>query len=183
MSSTQNPLTGLTRTPFLADDGKTVSWSWLQFFYGIALAKNVPAFVSNTHSHRSQIPAANYANGTLFFESDRGVVYIAVNDIWHYFIGTMQDTQANLPSDLGLNDLDFLYEVTDYAHLLLWNGTGWTWGPAEDGSDFIVQFLSGPNPQTGWQKCDGSAGVGVLQSDGTLQFVTVPTIANSWYRQ
>lgn len=183
MSSPTNPLTGLSRTPFLASDGQTVSREWLQFFFGIALAKNVPTFLANTHANRAQIPAQNYANGTLLFETDRGVVYIAVNGSWYYFAGTMQVTQSALPVDLALSDINFLAEVTDYAHLLMWTGKAWTWASAEPGSDFIVLFLNGPNPQTGWQLCDGSANIPVLQSDGTLNFVTVPNTANYWYRQ
>lgn len=182
-SPTQNPLGGLTNTTFLAPDNRTVSRQWLKFLQGIALAANVPTFVSDTHANRSQIPAANYANGTFYFETDRDVVYIAVNGFWFYFAGIYQDTQAKLPTDLGTNDANFLYEVTDYAHLLAWNGTGWSWAPGENGSDYIVTFLNGPQPTTGWQACDGSANVGVLQFDGTLNFVTVPTSASAWYRQ
>ena len=182
-SLTQNPLSGLARTPFLSSDNSTVSYQWLKFFQGIALAANVPAFVSNTHANRAQISAANYMNGSLYFESDRGVVYIAVNGVWHYFVGTYYDLQANLPTDLGVNDESFLFYVNDYAHLLIWTGQAWTWAPGEEGSDFIVLFLNGPNPVTGWHLCDGSANVPVLQSTGTLNAVTLPTSALNYYRQ
>lgn len=185
MSTTpqQNPITGLQRTPFLGVDGQTVSRQWMQWFQGVALQKNVPSFVSDTHSNRSLIPAANYANGTLFFETDRQIVYIAVSGVWFYFTGTVQTVQASLPADLGPDDINLLAEVTDYAHLLIWTGTAWTWGPGELGSDFILLFLTGPNPAIGWKLCDGSANIPKLNFDGTLAFVTVPTIASSFYRQ
>lgn len=182
-STTQNPIGGLQRTPFLSADGQTVSWQWIQWFNGVALSKNVASFVTGTHSQRQIIPAANYADGTLFFETDRQIVYIAVSGAWFYFTGTIQTVQASLPTDLGANDLNLLVEVTDYAHLLQWTGTGWVWGPAELGSDFILLFLTGPTPATGWQVCDGSTNVPRLNSDGSLSFVTVPTTASTFYRQ
>lgn len=180
----QNPIGGLQRTPFLSSppNEKYVSREWIQWFNGVALSKNVPSFISDTHANRDLIPAANYANGTLFFESDRKVLYIAVNGSWFYFSGVMQATQATLPTDLLTEDTNFLVNVTDYAHLLEWTGTAWTWGPAELGSGFIMTFLNAPNPTTGWQLCDGSANIPQLNADGTLQFVTVPS-SGDYFRQ
>jgi acyl carrier protein len=51
---------------------------------------------------------------------------------------------------------------------LQWTGAGWQWGPGDDGSDYIVAFVSGPDPPTGWQACDGSTAIGRLNSDGTV---------------
>lgn len=180
-SAIQNPLAGLSQTPFLT--GQLVSWQWLKFFQQIALGSAVPTFVTNTHANRANIPAGSYASGSIYFETDRQIAYIAVSGTWFYFVGTMDVPQASLPADLGVDDTNLLLNVTDFAHLLIWTGTGWTWAPAELGSDFILLFLTGPSPATGWQACDGSSNVPKLNFDGTLAFVTVPTTANSFYRQ
>lgn len=177
----QNPLGALAQTPFLT--GKLVSREWLKFFQQGALASAVPAFITDTHANRAAIPASNYASGSIYFETDRQIAYIAVSGTWFYFVGTLQANQADLPTDLGIDDTNLLVNVTDYAHLLIWTGTGWTWAPGEEGSDFMLLFLTGPAPVTGWRVCDGSANIPKLNFDGTLSFVTVPTTANSWYRQ
>lgn len=181
-SAAQNPLLGLSNTPFLT--GQLVSSQWMRgFFQLVALQTGVPTFVSNTHANRANIPAAGFASGTIYFETDRGVAYIAVSGTWFYFVGIMSVAQAALPTDLGIDDVNFLAEVNDYAHLLSWTGTAWTWAPGEQGSDFILPFVTGPNPAVGWQACDGSANVPSLNFDGTLAFVTVPNTPGSWYRQ
>lgn len=85
---------------------------------------------------------------------------------------TLQVTQADLPT-LGQASAGTLVYVTDYAHLLMWTGTGWVWAPGEIGSGYILPFLAGAGPGTGWHACDGSQ-QSVLQSDGTLKQVTLP---------
>lgn len=75
-----------------------------------------------------------------------------------------------------------LVYVSDYHHVLIWTGTGYTWAPGEDGSDYMVEFITGPSPTTGWQLCDGSATT-KLNSDGTTSPVVVPVSANFWYRR
>lgn len=181
-SAAQNPLAGLTRTPFIGKDG-LVSWQWLQFFNKLALLSGVPTFITNTHANRANISAVNYASGSLYYESDRAVAYIAVSGTWFYFAGVLPTLQASLPTDLGTSDINFLAFVTDYAHQLIWTGTGWTWAPGEQGSDFVLPFVSGPNPATGWQACNGSLNISRLNFDGSLAFVTVPNTPGSFYRQ
>jgi hypothetical protein len=70
--------------------------------------------------------------------------------------------------------------VTDYNHTLRWTGTGFTWGPGENGSGYITPFLNDPSPTTGWQLCDGS-GTTKLNSDGTISAVTVPNYGTAAY--
>jgi hypothetical protein len=180
-SSTQNPLAGLSRTPFLA--GAEVSWQWLQFFNKIALSSAVPVLQTGTHASRLASAPSTLASGSLFVETDRGVAYVAVSGQWFYFAGVSPTNQQNLPTDLGANDVNFLAYVQDYAHLLIWTGMGWTWAPAENGSGYIVAFISTPMPSTGWQACNGSSNVPTLDFDGTLSFVTVPNTPGSFYRQ
>ena len=85
----------------------------------------------------------------------------------------VETLQANLPANLTANAAGYLAYVTDYAHLLLWNGAGWQWGPGENGSGYVANFLEGAGPGVGWHACDGSQ-QNVLQSDGTLKLVTLP---------
>lgn len=164
----------------IADKNGLVTWVWQKYFQG--LAPQIASFIQGTHAARLAALASSYVDGSIFQETDRGLVYLAIKGAWVYVFGTMLATQNALPTDLGPNDGTLLLFVTDFAHLLQWNGSGWQWAPGELGSDMIVQFLSGPNT-VGWQACDGSAGVSSLQPDGTLAFVTVPSIAGSWYRQ
>lgn len=87
--------------------------------------------------------------------------------------------QNNLPSNLGPNDKGFLINVSDYAHILRWNGSGWAWGPGDPGSGYIAPFLSAPT-QVGWKLCDGST-VQRLNSDGTLSSVVLPNFTTATY--
>jgi hypothetical protein len=98
----------------------------------------------------------------------------AAQTLINAFASIQQVTQANLPT-LTSSDSGVLIYVTDYAHLLIWTGTGWTWGPGEPGSDFIQPFLNGPNPAIGWHLCDGST-INRLNFDGSLTKVTLPNL-------
>lgn len=147
------------------------------------LFNSIQTFQTGTHAQRLKTPAGNYVQGSIFAETDRFVAYVSVNGQWVYFTGFYPVTQATLPADLGQFDNGLLAYVTDYAHLLLWTGTAWTWAPGEQGSDFIVTFVTGPKPATGWHVCNGSAGIQRLNADGTIGMVTVPNTAGSWYRQ
>jgi hypothetical protein len=95
----------------------------------------------------------------------------------------VNSTQANLSILAGTltpaNAGQLIY-VTDYNHMLRWNGTGFEWGPGENGSGYITPFLNDPSPTTGWQVCDGS-GTTKLNSDGTVSAVTVPNYATASY--
>jgi len=162
--------------------GLCTNWTWKQFFQKLGTPAQIQIFSSGTHAARLNLAPSSLVPGSIFFETDRNLYYVA-NTVWRYDGGIMAVTQANLPTDLQAEDAGVLAFVTDYAHLLQWTGSGWTWGPGEQGSDMILTFLNGPSPGTGWQACDGSPNVGVLQSDGTLNFVIVPSTPGSWYRQ
>jgi hypothetical protein len=88
-------------------------------------------------------------------------------------------TQSNLPTNLTVNQKGFLISVSDYAHILRWTGSGWTWGPGDPGSGYIAPFLSAPT-QTGWHLCDGST-VNKLNADGTLTSVVLPNYTTTAY--
>lgn len=92
--------------------------------------------------------------------------------------GTIVDvTQANLPS-LTSASTGALYYVTDYHHLLQWDGQSWQWAPGENGSGYVANFPQGVNPGVGWHTCDGSL-QNRLKSDGTLQQVPLPLMGQA----
>lgn len=161
-------------------DGSTQPGSW------VAIGG---AVLEDTHAHRldatgfSQYQAANVAIGTLFWETDRKVTYIAASvagvNAWVYQSGQMIDVQANIPNDLGANDKGFQISVTDFAHGLQWGGAGWNWAPGDPGSGMMVLFEVDPSPTTGWHLYDGTAGVTYLKSDGTTGTVTLPDLTSA----
>jgi hypothetical protein len=95
----------------------------------------------------------------------------------------IDSSQANLgalASTLGPANSGQQVYVTDYNHVLRWDGTGFGWGPGENGSGYISAFLNDPSPTTGWQLCDGS-GTTKLNSDGTVSAITTPNYATASY--
>lgn len=95
----------------------------------------------------------------------------------------VDSTQANLSALAGTltpaNSGQLVY-VTDFNHVLRWNGTGFEWGPGENGSGYISAFLNDPSPVTGWQLCNGTL-TSKLNSDGSISAVTVPDYATASY--
>lgn len=179
-----SPLQGTIpiRTPLLNADG-TVTYPWIKWFQSL-LSTNfptLPAFFSATHSTRLTTPAASYANGSLFYETDRNAWYIAVSGTWVWVAGLYSATQVQIPADLDTNDAGFEMNVTDYAHRLSWSGTQWGWAAGDIGSGYIVRFVIAP--QAGWKACDGSSNVRYLKADGSFALTVVPVAAGNWFRQ
>lgn len=109
-----------------------------------------------THANRA---SANLTSvGTYGTESDRTVVYqvqsIGSSKVWVYVSGVMKAVFADEPADLGTNDTGFLWNVSDYAHLLRWTGTGWEFVD-EMGGYFAFRVVAPDG--NGWQVCDGTA--------------------------
>jgi hypothetical protein len=138
-------------------------------------------FLFDTRANRiANYPAANYPPGTPFVETDSTLIYwvqvVSGSNAWVYLSGTYQRTQAQLAAleaTLGTNDSGLLCDVTDYAHVLVWGGSAFGWGPGESGSGYLQPFAVAPTG-SGWQACDGSAGVNYMKADGTLGAVNVP---------
>lgn len=178
------------RTPLLDGNG-LLSRPWMYAFQNLVsfIVGFLPRYLSNTHAKRLALAAGNYPDGTVFYETDRTLYYIARGQNWVYFSGTWSLTQEQFThvSDLGANDANALLYVNDYAHLLQWTGANFQWGPGEQGSDLVIKFASGPGfpigSGIGWQVCDGST-VPRLNFDGTLTMVTVPNLTpQDFYRQ
>jgi hypothetical protein len=95
-------------------------------------------------------------------------------------IGLRQSAQADLAAlaaVLGTDDAGLLVEVTDYAHILRWDGAAWEWGPGETGGGFVAAFAVDPTG-AGWQLCDGTT-VAYLKSDGTTANYATPDLVTS----
>jgi len=144
----------------------------------------VASILQGTHAVRvSDFNPAEYAVGTLFYETDRTVLYyINESNLWAYLTGIMRAVLASLPGDLGTSDAFFMFEATDYSHVLEWQGGAWSWGPGEIGSDYIQSFRAAPNTvgANAWQQCDGST-VARLNANGTTTNVTVPDYSTAAY--
>ena len=123
------------------------------------------AGVTFAGTHATRGAASAHPNGTLYFETDRTVLYVVLSAQWVYVAGIMATAQATLPTDLGAGDAGFLVNVTDYAHLLEWGGAAWGWGPGDGGSGFVQGFVV--DPGTGWFLCSGGQAT-FLKADGTL---------------
>lgn len=170
----------LLQTTPLTDESRRVSRPWLDQFTKFSQAQ----FLAVTNAQRLAPNAKVPEDGSLAFETDTGIFYVASGGVWQYLSGT-RFILANNILTLGLLTSDSGYQiyVADLAHGLLWNGAAWQWAPGDAGSGFIVPFVSAPNPGTGWQVCDGTANVTRLNGDGTLTFETVPVTPGSYYRQ
>lgn len=139
-----------------------------------AIASIAPNIIQDVHANRILHPPGPLPLGSIYIETDRGLTYInrfvSSTNAWVYLEGTFQQTQsqvAALVATLGVNDTGLLLDVTDYAHVLRWTGTVFTFQDPADIPGRIVGFLVDPFPTTGWHVCDGSM-VSQLLPDGTL---------------
>lgn len=155
---------------------------WQKMIQTLPFNVKVPTAIEDTHANRANFAAGNYPDGSLFQETDRGLIYVALESNWFYLSGILQSVQSGLPFDFSTDDVGLPAYIQDFNHLLMWSGQKWQWYPGEVGSDFIVPFVSGPNPAVGWQACDGS-NVLKLNSDGTTTQVTLPVTPGSFYRR
>src|SRR5882724_7957943 len=127
---------GIFRTKPL-DQSQSFVWPWIKFFQQLErFRENAPQFFFTDHATRTQLNPQNVSVGTVFYETDRTTAYISDGSNWLYFAGSFSTTLMALPSDLTVNDAGFLANVTDYNHLLQWNGSMWQWGPGEFGGGF-----------------------------------------------
>ena len=125
-----------------------------------------------THAERLAQPADLTAAGTLWVETDRGnVLYqLQEDELWWYLAGTMRNTLADKPADLGTNDTGFLFYGTDYVRTWRWTGTAWEYAPGERLAKEI-NWYPGTVP-AGWALCDGSAITVTLSTAATASFST-----------
>ena len=152
---------------------KDLTYPWAQWFKQKWFGGQLQ-YMEGTHGERATVDPASVAEGSIYYETNRGVWYVARGIYWDYFSGIHSCVQANLPADLGAHDAGFLAEVSDYAHLLQWTGTVWKWGNGGADQSGRYEFRGDtPNPATGWHLCDGSI-VNRLNANGALTPVTLP---------
>lgn len=100
---------------------------------------------------------------------------------WLYETGIYINTLANIPT-LASNDANFLLWISDYSHLMRWDGAAWNWGPADQGSGYYQLYESAPSGfgANAWQLCNGST-VARLNSDATTTNVTLDDLTTAAY--
>lgn len=84
------------------------------------------ATIVGTHNLRlTTYGSASEPVGTLFYESDRHVLYVIepTPNHWQFVAGIQLGLEASQPADLGTNDTGFLYFATDTTTLFVWDGT------------------------------------------------------------
>ena len=152
--------------------------SWVQWFKQRFFGGQLQ-YLEGSHGELVATDPATVTEGSVFFDTTRGVWYVARGLHWDYYSGIHSCAQVDLPADLGLHDAGFLANVWDYSHLLQWTGAGWTWGPGEGGSGYIVGFVDAP-AIPGWHLCDGAT-VSKLGPTGTLVNVLLPDYTTAAY--
>ena len=137
---------------------------------------------AETHAKRLITTTSIFGLGATWWETDRTVSYVLTPTfVWKYSSGIYKDTLANIPTDLSTDDVGFLFYVTDYAHVLIWSGSAWGFGPGDSFDAGHIGFFTGVM-STGWKLLDGTGDDGsaigaahpikILVSDGTTRDIT-----------
>ena len=144
--------------------------------------------IVDTHANRLAIYNLNsYPVGTLFYETDRTVIYVIINSsgtlVWLFVAGSgpMRGTLSpdTKPTDIGANDVNFRFYSTDYGNEYRWDGSVWLL-TSFPGPGFVGSFRIAPTIGL-WQLCDGTV-VTISNTDGTLSAgFTVPDYTTSPY--
>lgn len=136
-------------------------------------AASVASISFGTHAQRvgNPIPTA----GTLFAETDRGLIYQAQLGVWRWLAGIMTGAWASLPVGLASPDVGVLFfDNVNSLHVWRWTGSVWTWGPGNDHPSGAMQEFDA-DPGAGWHICDGTSGLTKYAADGTRNVsFTVP---------
>lgn len=139
-------------------------------------------FLTGTHAVRlsdfDPPSVLGLAEGTVYWETDRLVLYMVRAGVWTYILGSMFGTLAPdlKPTDLGIHDTRFSFYAADYMHHYMWDGTAWTFAPGDPGSRHIVMAGNWGPPEGGlWQYCDTSI-VLTAMNDGSLVAVQTPEL-------
>jgi hypothetical protein len=99
--------------------------------------------LSGTHKQRlATYPATAYADGAVFYEDDRTVLYVVVasgsSRKWRYVIGTMTGATADKPADLGTDDAGFLFKDTTLSKTEQWSGSAWVTAGISASRTFVI---------------------------------------------
>lgn len=194
------PHTPKQDVPLSGKDSRLFAKVWWLFLEGVssAIAALLRLVTSGTHADRLaldgmgrlMVDPAKYVLGGLFFETDRTVEYqirlvgsTIKTQQWVYASGEMTGaTLADLPADLGGNDAGFLFHDSNLQHSYKWDGSAWSFGPADDHmAGQVSASAGGAVPRAGaWQACNGST-VTVSVGDGTTANVTTPILTGDTF--
>ena len=160
------------------DERRLLTVPWTLLLQGIEQTIAEPTYFEGSHADRKDPDSdpEKFRMGTFFFETDRKILYqarlVPLIDpahptdppvpvaCWVYISGTMRNTLANKPTDLGptwtnrSDDTGFLFYGTDYTHTWRWTGTAWEYAPGDRASGEIAWFTA--DPGTGWKLCNGT---------------------------
>lgn len=172
MHRVEGRVAGTTQVGQVDVAGKeTLQFLWEEISKAVNL-NEVNTLLEGTHAGRlSDYPATEFPEGTLFFETDRTVIYRVSGGVWKYTVGMYSAVHANRPTDLGTDDAGFLLWITTQNHKFRWAGSIWTFIDSEGG--YIADRVSVPT-SLGWQLCDGTA-TDYLQISGADIVVTAFT--------
>lgn len=154
----------------------------------LALVQNVntqPDVLAISNAQRQALDVSVYPQGSLVYVIDRQVTYVLIGADWIYASGYMRDIRTNAPTDLRPTDAGFLMYLTDFHHLVEWNGTMWQFGPGDNGNGYFQDFASLPSPIEGWTLCDGrgSSYLGPAETLAIIPFVTPDLVGSPAYRK
>lgn len=128
-----------------------------------AVGMNTTGSIQDIFGNLANYPAGNFPVGTLFEVTDtvREGLWYAVKLVsgvktWQYAFGTNTATRSTVVAyGLNVNDAGALFNVSDYAHIVQWDGSHYHILDGQGGwiASSIVSLTGVP----GWHLCDGSA--------------------------
>ena len=128
-----------------------IDWRWRVYFEG---AVSGITFTSGLRSVRLATNISTLADGSLFRETDTGLIYMAVAGVWIYDSGEFTGTVAQINAlALTAADAGVIANVTIYLHRLRWTGTAFQFTCCDS-----AELIDTPLAKTGtqWVLCDGS---------------------------
>lgn len=171
----------------LAQGGSLVIFNGLLYYYNQANLPGVWTTVASsgilaqgTHAARittPYTPPTNYPDGSLFYETDRTLLYVTRGGVWHYLEGVFSTSYASIAGlGLGTTDSGLRLFVNDYDHELKWAGSLWGWAEGDRQGGYIEAFQVDPdNLSTGWHPCDGTATTWLKITTGVLSIPALTT--------
>ncbi len=153
---------------------------WWLFFNSLAEAANKPVVRYGLREERLALSPSGLRDGTLFFETDTGLIYQSRAGTWYYASGVYPLPQADIEAfrDTLLDTEEgLLIESTDYFHQYRWDGAALDFAPGDPGSAYVViGQVDGSAPNGGlWEPCSGAA-VDVALPDGTIDSINTQVL-------
>lgn len=171
----------------LAQDGTLVRFNGLLYFYDGSTdpgswkpVSSVGAVLLGTHAQRISAlytPPTIYVDGTVFYETDRDLLYIVRGGVWVYLWGIYRLAYGSIAAlALTSADTNLRIFVNDYDHTILWTGAVWGWAEWDRQGGQIEAFAVDPNNSSGgYQLCDGSSTTQLVITAGALSTPTFNT--------